>query len=379
MTSLLQKAIFKLDPEQAHALSLGAIGLAGNIMPVRWILRLIFSARATPVRAFGLTFSNPIGLAAGYDKDARAVRGLAALGFGHIEVGTVTPLPQRGNPRPRLFRLAEDQAIINRMGFPSRGSAYVQRRMSPRIRGNWIAEMLGIPGRSNVVQDPHALRLTAGCILGINIGRNAATPNEEAVLDYLALLQNFAPHADYLTINVSSPNTAGLRALQEGQALEALLSQLHAQRRIEQERIKRRLPLLVKLGPDLTDAELDSALDAILRAHMDGVVLCNTTLSRDGLTSPQRAERGGLSGLPLRARSEALLLSAVRRLDGAIPVVSVGGIQDAEDLKRRLDLGAALAQVYTALIYRGPGLVKHMLRGLRQTDSGKADRDPSMV
>ena len=360
----IRKALFKLEPERAHSLTLAAIGLAGNILPVRWILSLLYSAPGRPVSAFGLTFKNPIGLAAGYDKDARAVYGLAALGFGHIELGTVTPLPQPGNPKPRLFRLEEDEAIINRMGFPSRGSAYVQRRMSPRIRGNWLGEMLGIPGRSNVINDPRSLRRTAGCIIGINIGRNAATPNEEAVMDYLALLQNFAPHADYLAINISSPNTVGLRALQGGKALEALLTQLHAQRRIEQERIKRRLPLLVKLAPDLTAAELDSAVDVIVSTHMDGIIVTNTTLARDELRSIHASEQGGLSGAPLRKRSEAVLQHVARRVSGGIDVISAGGILDVEDVRRRLDMGAALVQLYTGLVYRGPGMVKSMLRSL---------------
>lgn len=360
----LRKALFKLEAERAHSLTLAAIGIAGNILPARWLLSLLYSAPNKPVNAFGLTFKNPIGLAAGYDKDARAVLGLAELGFGHIEVGTVTPLAQPGNPKPRLFRLEQDEALINRMGFPSRGSAYVQRRMSPRIRGNWLGEVLGIPGRSNVVNDPRSLRRTAGCIIGINIGKNAGTPNEESVMDYLALLQNFAPHADYLAVNVSSPNTVGLRALQGGRALEALLTQLHAQRRIEQERIKRRLPLLVKLAPDLTTAELDEAVDAIVSTHMDGIIVTNTTLAREGLRSVHASEQGGLSGMPLRQRSEAVLQQVVKRASGQIAVISAGGILGVEDVRRRLDMGAALVQLYTALVYRGPGLVKSILRSL---------------
>ena len=364
MYPLLRKALFKLEPEHAHALTLGMLGLAGRVAPARWILELIYAAPSSPVTAFGLKFRNRVGLAAGYDKDARAVRGLAALGFGHIEVGTVTPLAQPGNAKPRVFRLVEDQAIINRLGFPSRGSAYVQKRLSPRMRGNWMAEVLGIPGRGGVVHDPHALRLTAGCVLGVNIGRNASTPNEEAVMDYLALLQNFAPHADYLTINVSSPNTLGLRDLQGAAALEALLTQLHAQRRIEQERIKRRLPLLVKLAPDLTDGELDSALQAVARTRMDGVIVTNTTTTRSGIHSRHASEQGGLSGAPLRARSEAVLDFVLKHVDRETAVVSAGGIFTADDVKRRLDLGAALVQLYTGLVYRGPGLVKQILRAL---------------
>lgn len=355
--------LFRLDPERAHGLTLSALRTAGSLTLGRWIMQLAYAAPSKPVMAFGLEFKNPVGLAAGYDKDGIAVRGLAALGFGHVEVGTVTPLPQTGNPKPRLFRLVEDDAIINRMGFPSRGSAYVQRRLSPESV-NWMAELVGLSGGRTAAQSARSLRKTTACIIGVNLGKNAATSNDQAVFDYLALLQNFAPHADYLTINISSPNTAGLRDLQERTALEGLLTELHAQRQIEQERIKRRLPLLVKLAPDLTEPELDEALETIVSTHMDGVILTNTTLAREGLRSAHRGERGGLSGSPLRERSEALLRSAAQRLAGAVPVVSAGGIMNAEDAKRRLDLGAALVQVYTGLVYRGPGLIKQMVKAL---------------
>jgi dihydroorotate dehydrogenase len=364
MYPALRKILFKLEPERAHSLTLLMLSVAGGIPPARLILSLLHSGPGKPVTAFGLQFKNPIGLAAGYDKDARALPGLAALGFGHIEVGTVTPMPQPGNPRPRLFRLPEDEAIINRMGFPSKGSAYMQHRLRPRIRGSGIGEMLGIPGRTSSKPVPPAPRLTAGCVLGVNIGKNAATANEDAVMDYLALLQNFAPLADYLTINVSSPNTVGLRLLQGAAALEALLTQLHAQRRIEQEQMKRGLPLLVKLSPDMSEAELDAALDVILRTHMDGVIVTNTTLARDGLRSGHASEQGGLSGAPLRERSEAVLQRVVQRLGSAMAVVSAGGVMTPDDARRRLDLGATLVQVYTGLVYRGPGLVRQMLRGL---------------
>jgi dihydroorotate dehydrogenase len=230
----------------------------------------------------------------------------------------------------------EDQAIVNRMGFPSNGSAAVIRRLR-RLK-----------------------RLNA--ILGVNLGKNSQTPNEEAVFDYLALLQNFAPLADYLAINVSSPNTVGLRQLQGRQALEALLEQLNYQRRIEQEKLQKRLPLLVKLAPDLSEAELDDALEAILCTGMDGVIVTNTSVERRGLRSRRGAEKGGLSGSPLRGRSEAVLRFVVERLGGRIPVVSVGGIMSPEDARRRLDMGAALVQIYTGLIYHGPGLVREIVR-----------------
>lgn len=332
----IRSILFRLDPEDAHMQTLEALRLVGTVPPLRWAIALAFLAPRSPVHVFGLEFRNPVGLAAGYDKDGIAVRGLAVLGFGHIEIGTVTPLPQAGNPRPRVFRLVEDQAIVNRMGFPSSGSAAVIRRLR-RLK-----------------------RLNA--ILGVNLGKNSQTPNEEAVFDYLALLQNFAPLADYLAINVSSPNTVGLRQLQGRQALEALLEQLNYQRRIEQEKLQKRLPLLVKLAPDLSKAELDDALEAILRTGMDGVIVTNTTVARRGLRSSQGTEKGGLSGSPLRMQSEAVLRFVVERLEGRIPVVSVGGIMSPEDARRRLDMGAVLVQVYTGLIYHGPGLVREIVR-----------------
>jgi dihydroorotate dehydrogenase len=339
MYPFFRSLLFRLDPETAHHLTLQLMRL-GGLEPIHSILRLFFAAPAKPVNVFGWTFRNPVGLAAGYDKDAVALKGLSALGFGHLEAGTVTPRPQPGNPRPRVFRLPEDEAVINRMGFPGGGSALVI--------GNLKRSNLQTFRRANIV-------------IGLNIGKNKDTPNEEAVLDYLELLQCFAPYADYLAINISSPNTVGLRQLQGRETLEGLLTQLHAQRQLEEQKLDKHLPLLVKLAPDLSERELDEAVDVILATHMDGVIVTNTTLERAGLRSKHRGEAGGLSGSPLRGRSEALLCQTVKRVKGKIPIVSVGGIMDAEDAKRRLDLGASLIQLYTGLIYRGPGLVKKIM------------------
>jgi dihydroorotate dehydrogenase len=198
-------------------------------------------------------------------------------------------------------------------------------------------------------------------VLGVNIGKNKSTPNEEAVLDYLSLLQIFAPLADYIAINISSPNTVGLRQLQGRDALEALLTQLDIQRKMEEKQLEKHVPLLVKLAPDLSEAELDDAVDVILSTHMDGIIATNTTLAREGLTSRHREETGGLSGSPLRVRSEAVLSHLVKQVDGRIPIVSVGGIMSPEDARRRFDLGATLIQLYTGLVYQGPGLVKKIL------------------
>lgn len=358
---LLRPLLFALDPETAHQLTLQLLRL-GGYEPFSALLRWMYAAPQKPAQAFGLTFRNPVGLAAGYDKDAVAVRGLAALGFGHVEVGTVTPRPQPGNPKPRIFRLVEDEAIINRMGFPGRGAEYVQKRLAGLYREGLVERIVASlsrgPRRSTIV------RVHGSVILGVNLGKNKDTPNEEAVFDYLALLQNFAPYADYLTINISSPNTVGLRQLQGREALEALLTQLHAQRQFEEKKLEKKLPLLVKLAPDLSASELDEAMDVILRTHMDGVIATNTSLARDGLRSTRQGEAGGLSGGPLTGRSEAVLSQVVKSVDGKIPIVSAGGIMSPADAKRRLDMGAALVQVYTGLIYRGPGLVRQIVRGL---------------
>jgi dihydroorotate dehydrogenase len=363
MYPFLRSLLFRLNPEQAHALTLSALRIMQYITPACWVMGKILYAPPKPVEAFGLTFKNPIGLAAGYDKDGLAIRGLAALGFGHIEIGTVTLRPQHGNPKPRVFRLVEDEAVINRMGFPSRGSGFLQYRLNPSLHAGILERILRIPPRGKKQKSASAFK--GGIILGINLGKNKDTPNEEAVFDYLALLENFAPFADYLAINISSPNTVGLRQLQERNALEALLTQLHAQRQFEERKLKKKLPLLVKLAPDLGASELDDAIDVILRTHMDGVIATNTTLEREGLRSSYQGESGGLSGSPLRARSEAVLHQIVKRVNNKIPIVSVGGIMSPDDAKRRLDSGAALLQVYTGLIYHGPGFVKEIVRALQ--------------
>jgi dihydroorotate dehydrogenase len=336
MYRLFRPLLFRLDPETAHALTLALVGLAGRFPPARRLLEAAFSAPEKPLEVFGLKFRNPVGLAAGYDKDGVALRGLAALGFGHLEMGTVTPRPQEGNPRPRIFRLAQEQAVINRMGFPGRGAEYAAGQLS------------------TLIPRPPAV------ILGVNLGKNKDTPLEEAAVDYLSLMRCFLPLADYLAINVSSPNTVGLRRLQGRGMLESLLGVLAQERAAS----GLRCPILVKLAPDLQDDELDDALGAILDKGMDGVIAANTTLGREGLSSPLASEQGGLSGAPLTRRAEAVLRKVVSRLDGRLPVVSVGGIMTPGDAKRRLDMGAALVQVYTGLVYAGPGLVRRIVCGL---------------
>jgi dihydroorotate dehydrogenase len=350
--------LFKLDPETAHQLTLQLVRLAGIVPPSRWFLQAMFTPPEKPVEVFGLKFKNPVGLAAGYDKDGIAIHGLAALGFGHIEIGTITSRPQPGNPQPRVFRLIEDEAVINRMGFPSRGSEYVQQRLNPSLPRGFLDSLFGAPNRKRL----RFLLPRRNTVLGINIGKNKDTPNEKAVFDYLSLLQSFAPLADYLAINVSSPNTVGLRSLQGRDALQALLTELNIQRRFEQEKLDKAIPLLVKLAPDLTEQELDDAIEVIIATGMDGIIATNTTLSREGLRSTQQSETGGLSGKPLTGMSDLVLSKIVKKVGGRIPVVGVGGIMNPDDAKRKLDLGAALVQVYTGMIYAGPGLVKEIVQ-----------------
>ena len=327
---LARPLLFALPPERAHAVTLRALRLAGLVPPLRALLRAVSRPVRDPVELLGLRFPNRVGLAAGYDKDGVAVAGLAALGFGHVEIGTVTPGPQPGNPRPRLFRLVEDRAVINRLGFPSQGA----ERVAVRLR-----------------------RRPAGVVVGVNLAKQRDTPLERALEDYLGLLERFAPLADYLTVNVSSPNTPGLRRLEAGEELARLACALVA-RRDALAAAGRRVPLLVKLSPDLADEELDESVDALASAGIDGVVVTNTTLSRQGLRSPVARETGGLSGAPLAARAQDVAARTARRAAGRLVVVAAGGIDSAAAAAARRAAGASLLQLYTGLIYRGPALVR---------------------
>jgi dihydroorotate dehydrogenase len=338
MYSLVRPLLFQLEPEKAHALMIWAMRWAGKLPPVRVLLKSWFDSPSKPVKAFGLSFKNPVGLAAGYDKDGTGWRGLASLGFGHIEVGTVTPKPQEGNPQPRIFRLAEDRALINRMGFPGKGAEFVRQQIRrPR---------------------------PADLILGVNLGKNKNTPLETAVEDYLNLMELFAPLADYLAINVSSPNTTGLRRLQARQALESLLGALARQRELLSVSGVRKIPLLVKLAPDLEENELDQALEAILNTGMDGVIAANTTVGRYSLKSQRANETGGLSGLPLREGSTRMIDKIHRKTNGRLSIIGVGGVMSEVDAHEKLDAGADLIQVFTGLVYAGPGLVKKIIEAI---------------
>jgi dihydroorotate dehydrogenase len=280
-------------------------------------------------------------MAAGFDKDVRVAIGLAALGFGHIEVGTLTPRPQAGNPRPRIFRLPEDSAIINRMGFPNGGVAAAV----PRLR--------------LLAAQPHDF------VLGVSLGKQKETPLAEAASDYIGVMQAVYPFADYLAVNISSPNTPGLRELQGGNYLGQLLSLLTAESKIlaQTQNVSRR-PLFVKIAPDLTLAELDKILTAVQDSQIDAIIATNTTISRYGLTSAKQNEAGGLSGLPLRQQSTKIIQHVYRQTNGRLPIIGVGGIRTADNVQAKLDAGASLVQLYTSLVYEGPGLPGRLLRAL---------------
>jgi dihydroorotate dehydrogenase len=329
--------MFRLAPETAHHLTLGglnaaySLGLSGILAP---------RPADDPRTVMGLTFPNPVGLAAGLDKNGDCIDGLAALGFGFIEIGTVTPLPQPGNPKPRLFRLPQANAIINRMGFNNDGvDKLIENVKRAKYKG----------------------------ILGINIGKNAATPIEKAADDYLIGLRKVYAYASYVAINISSPNTKNLRQLQGGNELDALLAQLKA----EQEKLAqlhgKYVPLAVKIAPDLDNEQIKQIAALLIKHRIDGVIATNTTLSRDSVENlPHDNETGGLSGAPVRDKSTAVIRQLAAELNGALPIIGVGGILSGTDAAEKIKAGAALVQIYSGLIYRGPDLVAECATAIRQ-------------
>lgn len=337
--ALARPFLFGLDPETAHDLTLDAIARLQHT-PARclWAQPRIDD----PVTLAGLRFPNRVGLAAGLDKNGRCIDGLGALGFGFIEVGTVTPKAQPGNPKPRMFRLPEARALINRLGFNNDGlDAFVANvRRATRFRA-------------------------AGGIVGLNIGKNAATPIERAADDYLACLDGVYPHADYVTVNVSSPNTKNLRALQSDEALDALLGALTARRASLARKLRRRVPLFVKIAPDLDDAQIALIAAALKRHGLDGVIATNTTVARDAVKHlPHGDEAGGLSGAPVFEASNRVIRRLRAELGAGFPIVGVGGVMSGDDARAKLDAGADLVQLYTGFIYGGPPLVTECARSL---------------
>lgn len=342
MYNLARQLLFKFTPETSHELSIDLIGAGGRLG-----LNAVLSKAPAhfPVRVMGLDFPNPVGLAAGLDKNGEAICGMSQLGFGFVEVGTVTPRPQPGNPKPRIFRLPEAEAIINRMGFNNHGvDALLERVDAARFNG----------------------------ILGINIGKNFDTPVERAQDDYLLCLDKVYHQASYVTVNVSSPNTPGLRSLQFGDSLKQLLNAI-GQRREDLEVLHgKRVPLAIKIAPDMTDEEIALVGEAVFQAGMDAIIATNTTLGRDGVAGLAHAdEAGGLSGAPVRDKSTHTVRVLADTLSGRLPIIAVGGITEGRHAAEKIEAGASLVQLYTGFIYRGPALIRQAVDAIAALQSRK--------
>ncbi len=329
MYSLARELLFKLSPETSHELSIDLIGAGGRL----GLNGLLTKAPASlPTSVMGLQFANPVGLAAGLDKNGDAIDGFAQLGFGFVEIGTVTPRPQPGNPRPRLFRLPQAEAVINRMGFNNLGVDHLLERVK-------AAKYQGV--------------------LGINIGKNFDTPVERAVDDYLTCLDKVYAHASYVTVNVSSPNTPGLRSLQFGDSLKELLEALRRRQEDLTQEHGKRVPLAIKIAPDMSDEETALVASALLGADMDAVIATNTTLSREGVEGLAHAdEAGGLSGAPVRDKSTHIVKVLAGELGGRLPIIAVGGITEGRHAAEKIAAGASLVQIYSGFIYKGPALIR---------------------
>lgn len=346
MYGLARPLLFRLDAERAHELGLRALDAAWKCG-----LNPLLAPRpaALPTACFGLRFPNPVGLAAGLDKNGAHIDALAALGFGFVEIGTTTPRPQPGNPKPRMFRLPEHEAVINRLGFNNEGvDALVRNVEASRLK-----------------------RRGGDTLLGINIGKNKDTPNEQAAADYVHCLGRVYPLADYVTVNISSPNTAGLRELQEEKALRALLGELFEARERLAPRHGRRVPILVKIAPDLTEDDIEASARVLGELGVDGVIAGNTTVDRLAIEGhPLAKEQGGLSGRPLYGKSTTVLRMLRSRLPASIPLVGAGGILSGADAAGKVTAGAQLVQFYTGLVYRGPALVGECVQALRHRREG---------
>ena len=336
--SLIRRFFFSLDPELAHGLGMNGVDFLNRAGIACLLAKPV---APNPVNLMGLTFPNPVGLAAGLDKNGEHIDALASLGFGFIEIGTVTPRPQPGNPKPRMFRITEKQAIINRMGFNNHG----------------VDQLL-----ANVAKSKFA---RSGGVLGINIGKNFDTPIEKAADDYLICLDRVYASASYIAINISSPNTKNLRELQKDDALDALLGQLKTEQAQLADKHSKYVPLVLKIAPDLEDEQIQSIADLLRQHRMDGVIATNTTLSRAEVEGfPNASEAGGLSGAPVFERSTTVLKKLAGHLAGEVPIIGVGGIMKGEDAVAKLDAGASLVQLYSGFIYRGPELVGEVAKAI---------------
>ena len=334
--SLAKSLMFRMDAERSHNLALGGMNVAAAMG-----LPTILGAETleAPVEVMGIRFPNPVGLAAGLDKNGTAIDGLAAMGFGFIEVGTVTPRPQLGNPKPRLFRIPEHNAIINRMGFNNAG---VDALLANIDRARYDG------------------------VLGINIGKNKDTPNEQANDDYLLCMRKVYSRASYITVNVSSPNTPGLRTLQFGESLENLLEALKNEQARQANLHDRYVPIAVKIAPDMTEEEIEMVAASLKTYEMDGVIATNTTLSREGVEdSPLQGEAGGLSGAPVRNKSTKVIRVLSKSLSGSVPIIGVGGITEGFDAAEKIEAGASLVQIYSGFIFKGPSLVSDSVRAIQ--------------
>lgn len=342
MYAIFKPLLFALSPEAAHRHTFQLLDLAAAFPPTRWLMRQLFCSPEKRLERtiLGLQFPNPVGLAAGFDKDGKHLQGLACLGFGFIEVGTVTPVAQEGNPRPRLFRLPKDKALINRMGFNNEGLDALAARLK-----HWRE------------QNP-----SGGPIIGGNIGKNKMTPNEKAAEDYLRCFETLFPWVDYFVVNVSSPNTPGLRELQEKEPLTRLLNQLQEQNRAKSSP----KPILLKIAPDLTEQQLDDIAEILRETALAGVIATNTTISRAQLATPEQQIEsigmGGLSGAPLREQASSVIRYLRKKLGKEAVIIGVGGIDSPESAQEKWIAGADLVQVYTGMIYEGPGLVRRILK-----------------
>ena len=360
MYNVLRRILFFFPPEWVHYFSMNCMKLLCSNGFTRKLIALAFSVKDYRLKTtlLGLEFKNPVGLGAGFDKNAKYLRELEALGFGFVEIGTVTPLPQDGNAKPRLFRLPADKALINRMGFNNEGVKVVAERLK-----NWREKQFAMSSRQSLVSG-QLQTADRPLLIGGNIGKNKITANEDAWKDYEICFKELHPYVDYFVVNVSSPNTPGLRELQEKESLRKILR--HLQMINNGKALSK--PILLKIAPDLTQEQIDDVVDLAIEIQLDGLVCSNTTISRNGLITPkeeiEKIGAGGLSGAPAKERSTAIVNYINQKTKGGIPIIASGGIFTAEDAKEKFNSGASLVQVWTGFIYEGPAIVKRICRSL---------------